>query len=241
MNLTSDGQAAGIGLFESSSSPKHHLGERFVTPDGRVFRYAKVGGSNLVAGNVLQSPAQVTAHQNLTPVAAAVGATSVTVALGATAATAGQYAGGWAVVTVTPNLGGIYAIKSHPAAALSTSLTLELSDPIRVAWTTSTRVDLYPNPYNGVIQAPATTLTGAVCGVAPWAIPTTEYGWVQVGGPAAVLLAGTVAVGAACISPSGTAGAAVTDPADASLNIIGYAMTTGASGETNGVFLNILS
>lgn len=239
MNLTSDGQGAGQGLFESSTSPKHHPGERFVTPDGRIFRYAKVGASNLVAGNVLQGAAEVTNHQNLTPTAAAIGATSVTVTLGATAATAGQYAGGWAMVTVTPNLGGIYAIASHPAAGSGATLTLQLSDPIRVAWTTSTRVDLIPNPYVGVIQSPATTLTGPTCGVAPWAIPATEWGWVQVGGPANVLTAGTIAVGAMAIVPSGTAGAAVTDPANASVIMIGQAMTTTASGETNAVMLNI--
>lgn len=240
MNLTSDGQAAGQGLFESSTTPKHHPGERFVTPDGRVFRYAKAGASNLVAGNVLQSPAEITTHQNLVATAASIGALSVTVTLGATnAVTAGQYAGGWAMVTVTPNLGGIYAIQSHPAAAALATLTLQLSDPIRVAWTTSTRVDLIPNPYVGVIQSPATTLTGLTVGVAPWAIPATEWGWVQVGGAANVLTAGTIAVGAMAIVPSGTAGAVVTDPANASVIMIGQAMTTTASGETNAIMLNI--
>jgi len=108
-----------------------------------------------------------------------------------------------------------------------------------VALTTDSDVTLSPNPYNGVIQAPATTLTGAVVGVATYIISDTEYGWIQTKGPAGVLLAGTVAVGAVAISPSGTAGAAITDPANASVAIIGSAMVTGASGEVNQVMLNI--
>src|SRR5688572_7146665 len=194
MELTGYPQAAGQGLFESSTTAKHFPGELLVTPDGRRFRYAKAGGSALVAGNVLQAPAEVTNHQNLTAAAAALNATSVTVTLGATAATANQYAGGWAVVTVTPNLGGIYAIKAHPAAGSAATLTLELSDPIRVAWTTSTRVDLIPNPYNGVIQSPATTLSAVTVGTAPWALPASEWGWIQTGGAASVLTAGTIIV-----------------------------------------------
>lgn len=240
MELTGYPQAAGQGLFESSTTAKHFPGELLVTPDGRRFRYAKAGGTALVAGNVLQTAAEVTTHQNLVATAAAIDAESVTVTLGATnAATANQYAGGLAVVTVTPNLGGIYAIKSHPAAAALATLALQLSDRIRVAWTTSTRVDLIPNPYVGVIQSPATTLTGATVGVAPWAIPANEWGWIQVGGVAPVLVAGTIAVGAMAVVPSGTAGAAVTDPANASVIMIGQALSATASGETNAVHLNI--
>lgn len=238
MELTGYPTGAGQGLYESSTTAKHHPGESLVTPDGRRFRYAKAGGSALVAGNVLQMPAEVANHQNLTPTAAAIGATSVTVTLGATAATANQYAGGLVMVTVTPNLGGIYAIKQHPAASSGGTLTLELSEPIRVAWTTSTRVDLFPNPYNGVIQYP-TAATSAPVGVAHWALPASEWGWIQVGGLANVLTAGTVAVGAVGVVPSGTAGALVTDPANASVYIAGVAATTSASGETNGFILNI--
>lgn len=235
MQLTSDPQAAGLPLYQTQTSPSHQLGERLVTPDGRVFRFARAGASNLVKGNWLQSPAQLTNHQGLTPVAAAIGSTQVTVALGATAVTANQYAGGWAIVTVTPDLGGIYAISSHPAADLSTSVVLTLSDPLIVAWTTSTRVDLIPNPFNGVIQSPVTTLTAAPAGVAPYIIPATEYGWIQTGGIGAALTAGSTAVGEAVVLPGSAAGAAVVDPANAATPIVGIMMETGAAGETNAI------
>ena len=144
MQLGSDPQAAGQPLYVSSATQNHFLGERLVTADGRVFRYCKVGsGADLVAGNYIQSPAQIGDHQNVAVTATfPIGSTSISVTLGATAATANQYAGGQAVVTVTPGLGQAITITGHAAAVLSGTLTLQLGEPLRVALTTSTRIDL---------------------------------------------------------------------------------------------------
>src|SRR5688500_11606628 len=107
--LTSDPQAAGQPLYTSqayaNNNPPHALGEKMKGPSGAEYVFVKAGASNTVAGNWLQSPAEVSNHQNLVATAAAIGAQTVTVTLGATAATANQYAGGKAVVTVTPGLG----------------------------------------------------------------------------------------------------------------------------------------
>src|SRR5437773_6355886 len=98
MNLTGDPETAGQPLYSSWASPTasgsttfyvpHYTGERMPTKDGRSFRYVLNGAVALVAGNVIQAPAQVANHLALTPVAASIGDTSITVALGATAATA---------------------------------------------------------------------------------------------------------------------------------------------------------
>ncbi len=235
--LTGDPVSAGQALYTSSSTQIHALGERLVTPDGRVFRYAKAGASDLVAGNWIQSPAQVANHQNIAVAAAAIGATSITVTLGATAATANQYANGQAVVTITPGLGQAINISGHPAADASATLVLELQEPLRVALTTSTRIDLIPNPYNGVIQSPATTLTGCVVGVATYIITAAEYGWLQRSGPAGALIAGTPGVGVAIVLPGTAAGAAVVDGAAAATLVVGSMLSTGGDGECNGVMV----
>jgi hypothetical protein len=236
--LGADGQVAGLPLYQSSATKTHNLGERFVTSDGRVFRYAKAGAVDLVAGNWIQSPAQLANHQNIAVAAAAIGATEITVTLGATAATANQYAGGQAVVTITPGLGQAINILGHPAAALSTTLVLTLAEPLRVALTTSTRIDLIPNPYNGVIQVPVTTLTGAVMGVATYIIPATEFGWLQRSGPAGALIAGTPGVGLGVGFPTSAAGAAVIDDAaTAGFHTVGTMLSTGGNGECNGVMV----
>lgn len=235
--LTGPTQSAAQPLYTSSATQFHALGERMVTADGRKFVYVKAGAVDLVAGNWIQSAAELSNHQNLTPAAAAIGATSITVALGATAATANQYAGGIAAITVTPGLGQALVISGHPAAALSTNLTLQLADPIRVALTTSSRIDLVPNPYSAVIQSPVTTLTGTPVGVAPYVIAAGEFGWLQTGGLGAALIAGTPAVGSQLVLPGSAAGAAVVDPANAATPVVGIVASTGGNGETNGVLI----
>lgn len=237
-NLTSDPQAAGQPLYTSSSTQYHALGERLVTSDGRVFRYAKAGAVDLVAGNWIQSPAQLANHQNIAPTATfAIGATAVTVTLGATAATANQYAGGQMVVTITPGLGQAIAILGHPAALSGATLTLTLAEPLRVALTTTTRVDLVPNLFNGVIQNPITTLTGVCVGVATYIITAAEYGWIQRSGLCGALIAGTPGVGLAIVVPGTAAGAAVIDGAASATNVVGTMASTGGDGECNGVMV----
>lgn len=206
--LTSNPSMSPTGPFTSDSTNVAglELGSKFVDQEGNAYRRVLVGAVALVPGTLVQAPAELTNHQNLTPVAAAIGATSLTVALGATAATANQYAGGYAVVTVTPGQGYRYLISSHPAAALSTSVVLTLADPIAVALTTSSRIDLVPNPYSGVVINP-TTATSAPLGVAIYAAAAATYAWIQTGGPAACLADGTVVVGTMLCASNGTAGA----------------------------------
>jgi len=241
MQLTGDPVSAGQALYTSSATQIHNLGERMVTPIGNVYRYVKAGAVDLVAGNWLQSPAQIADHQNIAPTATfAIGATAVTVTLaGSTVATANQYAGGQMVVTITPGLGQQINISGHPAAGAGATLTLQLSEPLRVALTTTTRVDLCPNQWNGVIQSPVTTLTGSPVGVAVSIIAANEFGWVQRGGQCGALIAGTPAVGAAIVLPGSAAGAAVVDPANAAVAMVGVMTSTGGNGECNGVLLTL--
>lgn len=238
--LTSDPQGAGQPLYTSQAQAVHMLGERLVTPNGRVFRYCKCGsGAALVAGNWIQSPAQIAGHQNLATLAAAIGATEITVTLGGTAATLNQYADGQAVVTITPGLGQALNIIGHPAQTNTTgNLVLTLGEPLRVALTTSTKIDLVPNPYNGVIQVPVTTLTGVVVGVATYIIAASEYGWLQRSGPCGALIVGTPAVGLGVGFPTSAAGAAaIDDAATAGFVTAGFMLSTGGTGEVNGVML----
>lgn len=240
-NLGADPTGAATNLWSSSATAETYLGARLITRDGRVFRYVLAGAADLVAGNVIQAPAQIANHQQLTPVAAAIGAISVTVALGATLATVNQYANGLAIIDTTPGLGYAYPILSHPAAALSTSvvLTLPPDSPIQVALTTSSRVSLQANPYSGVIQSPITTLTGAVVGVAVYPITANQYGWIQVRGAAGVLIAGTPAVGLAVVVPGTAAGCVVIDGAAAATQVVGAMMVTGVDAKVQAVMLDL--
>jgi hypothetical protein len=234
MNLTSDLILSGQSIFESSTTQLHALGARGTTRDGRVFRYAKAGGSDLVVGNVLQGPAELTDHDTLSVSAAAVGATSVSLTNGGTnALTANQYAGGWLVVDTTPGEGYAYAIDSHPAAATGATcvITLAKDTPIQVALTTSSKVTLVMNPYKGVIQSPVTTLTGPVVGVCVAVIGDGEYGWIGVEGTFPTLIAGTPGPGLGVVVPATAAGAVVVDGAASATPVIGVMQVTGVNGK----------
>lgn len=243
MNLQSPPIGVSIDLYNSSTTQTHQLGAKVVDRQGRTFRYAKAGGSALVAGNVLQAPAQITTHQAMTPsaTAIAVGAAKQTVSatLGATnAVTANQYAGGFLVVSTGPGNGYAYEIESHPAASASAACVFTLAEPLKVALTTSSRVDLVPNNYNGVIQTPVTTLTGAPVGVATFPAAASEFCWIQTGGVAPTLVAGTPAVGAAVVVPATAAGAVVVDGAATATIVVGVMCQTGVDGKNLAVKIN---
>ena len=91
------------GILDMSLTQKYPLGCRFAKNDGRVFRYAKAGAANLVAGNLLSSAALngalTTVQTDLTPAAAAVGAYSVTAAIATTEQPKDTFKDGWMAVT----------------------------------------------------------------------------------------------------------------------------------------------
>jgi len=227
-------QIAPGDLTSNTAVPMTEIGTYIVTDDGRGFRYVYAGGTALVPGKLQQAAAEVTANENLACAAAAIGATTVTTTSTVTV-TANQYAGGWLVVTVTPGQGYQYKIKSHPAATAA-ALTLTLEDPIQVALTTSSRVDLVANPYMGVIVNP-TTATGAPVGVAVYPITANYYGWIQTHGPANVLADGAVTVGTNLVASNGVAGAV--EPLAGVQASIGIAMTGIADTEYGTVFLTL--
>ena len=227
---------ASQSLYEESSSATTDLGALVFTNDGRAFRYAKCGSTTaLVSGTLLQSSAEDTADQNLTAVAAAIGDTSL-VSTSTITVTANEYAGGLAIISVTPGIGKAYKIKNH-AAYTAAAPTLTLEDSIQVALTTDSRIDLVRNPYNGVVVNP-TTVTSAPTGVALKALTASYFGWVQVGGIAPILADGALGVGDPLVASNGTAGAVERGAGVAGTqSLVGTAVTGIATGEVGAVKL----
>lgn len=238
-NFTGPLQISAQSTLQSSATALATLGAYAETPDGRGFRYAKVGAVDLVAGNVIQAPAQLTNHQNMTTAAAAIGAVQVTVTPGATAGAANLYAGGFLFAEVTPGEGFTYRIKSHPAIVASTAfvVTLDPADALLVAFTSSTKTALIANPYSGVVQSPITTATNVAVGVAPCILSAAQFGWIQTHGPACTLITGTPAVGAMVVGTGAVAGAAAI--ASSTLGVIGRMMVTGVDAHLQGVWLTL--
>lgn len=244
MNLSNQDLQLGQGMFVSSATQQHPLGTRGSTPDGRVYRYCRAGASDLVAGNVIQAPAVQTAFLANTPPVVAAGAVSFSYTPGSATAVANSYAEGYLQVDTTPGNGYVNTIKNHPAIASATAFTLTLfdEDPIQIALTASSRVGIMQNKYADVIQAPVTTATGTVVGVAAYIIKATQYGWLQTWGPCSVLINGTPALGVYVVSPSATTAGSVDASTAANLvlaRIVGCMMQIGVSGKNNFVDLLI--
>ncbi len=241
MSFTSGYPAVGLGLpwTVNDSSPQQTTGQRIQAEDGSEYIYVGVGaGADLVAGKLYQSPAEVTGNENLAIVAAAVGATSITTTTTVTV-TANQYAGGFVVISVTPGIGNKYRISSHPAVT-SAVLTLQLEDPILVALTTGTRVDLIADPYaNVLVQSVSGAFTGAPVGFAVAPVTAGNYGWLQTKGVCAVLndAAGALTVGQD-LAPSASVAGAVR-LATAGVPSVAIALAGIASGETGGALLKL--
>lgn len=232
-------QVVSQGLFDESADQLHRLGETVFANDGRVYRYAQAGGSALVAGQVQQAPAQDTGDADLAVAAAAVGDASITTTDTVTV-TANQYAEGFLVVTKTAGQGLSYQIDGH-AAATGAVVTINLVDEVQVALTASSEIDLVKNPHDGVIVAP-TTPTSSVVGVSVTALTASEFGWLQVAGPAAVEAEGALTVGLDVVSSDADAGCVevIADGAAELLPRVGKALTTVADGEWGLIKLELL-
>jgi predicted RecA/RadA family phage recombinase len=226
----------GLPPVVDEANPTHRLGQRMITPDGRVFRYVRNGTTALVTGNLLQSIVEDTGEQDLAVAAVAVGATSIVTTTTVTV-TANQYAGGYVLVSVTPGIGQMFRILSHPAATAA-ALTITLEDPVQVALTTVSRIDLVPNVYDGVVAHP-TSSSGSTIGVAVNDISISQYGWIQTGGVANLLndAAGALTVGTTVMRSSSVTGAVRAHTG--AVPVAGYAVTGIAASESGAIRLNL--
>ena len=235
--VTGPAQINPFDLTLDSATQEFAFGTRVETPDGRAYRYVEAGGTALIVGQLQQAPVEDTAHQNLTITAASlVGDTTVNFTLGNSAVTLNEYAGGYLMITQTPGQGYQYLIASHPAADASAALVVTLSDPIRVALTTSSVIDLVLSPWRVIVVDP-NSATSAAIGVAVTAITANQFGWVQTAGVACILSDGGSTVGTNVSASNATPGsveAQVTAQAS-----VGVALTGVATTEYGAFLLNI--
>lgn len=265
MNLSNQDVQLGQQMFTSSATQQHPLGQRGYTPEGRTYRYCRAGASDLVAGNVIQGAATVAGALTLAVHTTSGGTTPGSTQIMVTCVSAistGFYNEGFLIVASGSGQGGMYKIASFSGATgpnVSTGATgtfnLYAEDAIPsltgMTIATSSKISLIPNPYMNVIQAPVTTLTGPVVGVATYVITATQYGWIQTWGPCAALSNDTAALGDPVVGVGSTAGrvegwVSATAAATATFlgNLvkspaIGYLMAAGVQGEWRPVFLTI--
>lgn len=175
-------------LYDESSAQQHKLGELYIDPWGRKFRYVQAGASALVTGHLLQEAAEDTNYRSMVvQAAAAIGDTKIAVTLGGTAVTANQFESGDLVVESAAGIGQAFKIVRHDVQTSTTgTCNFWVDRALKIALTTSSQVSVRKNSYDGVIDFPVTP-TGAPVGVALYAMTAVYYGWVQSGGDCPVL------------------------------------------------------
>lgn len=175
------------GIFEASVTQKHDLGARYIAKDGRVFRYARAGATELGVGKLQQGAAfggsSATVQADLTVQAdAAIGATSLFITLATDAATLNQYAGGYCAIGDDAGEGQLFGIVGNSVASGGGTCRIDLDRPILIAvLITTSLVQIMTNPYNLVVEA-ATTPTGLTLGVTQLVVPINYYCWLQTWG-----------------------------------------------------------
>lgn len=228
-------------------------GSKYVTSDGREFVLVQNAGTALVQGQLVQGPAQITNHSNLTTSTAAVGATTITVTAGGTLITANQYAGGFLIINAGTGIGQQLRIASHPSATSSGTCVITLEDPLQVATATaSTKSCLRLNAFgssngtdvrtSGVIVCPV-TVSGQVVGVAAYPIAASTstvptYGLVQSKGIANVVNDANTNIGVGVMPSSNTAGSVMTYVV-ATSTLVGFSVQAGVTTEARQVQINI--
>ena len=208
------------------TAPYFKVGQMAVDTNGNRYRYVKVGGSNLVTANLLQEPAEDTQFVSQSvPTAVAVGQNKVRVTNGTTTVAAGDFVNGRFTVSTSTGIGQSFYIVNHTTGGSGAAITYTLDRPLLIALDTNSKVSIRKNPYNGVIQSPATTQTGGPVGFALFATPSANYAWIQSGGDTAVLFdtGANTANDALGIAPSvAVAGSVKATPSAAGANNIGY-------------------
>jgi hypothetical protein len=195
-------QGFGQGIYQQSSTQIHDLDTVRYLADGRVFTYAQAGATALAVAKLTCSEApSANANRETVAANAAIGSTVVSVTFGAEMA-ADLFKDGW-IYDCIAAAGDLYRVKSH--AIGTTAVQMYLKEPLRVAWTTSSKATVIRNRQKYVIISP-TTLTSPPAGIPPIAVTAYYYFWNQVKGPATCLIAGTAVIGNV-VGPLTTAGA----------------------------------
>lgn len=159
---------AGTGFADSNFDT--YVGQKFDTSDGRELALVQNGAVALAAGVLVQSEAEVTAHQKLamtvpTAYPATAGLYQILVTNGSTVLNANKFAGGYVIVASGTGIGQMLKIASHQPAANAATFVVTLEDPIQTTLDATSKISLLQNPYANVIISPITTATGGPVGV----------------------------------------------------------------------------
>jgi hypothetical protein len=182
------------GLFDESATALQRIGTIRELDDGRVFAYARDGGTGLSVSKLTAGAVVVADHFECVVADTAIGQTRISITLnGTTVMTANQYKDGYIQINKNTGIGHLYKIRGHKAIGAGSAGYLELYDPIRVATASSAEGTVSKHIQDGVnihASPPIRPLTG----IPPIAVTASYYFWNQVKGICACLTDNTTPV-----------------------------------------------
>lgn len=219
------------GVGQGDTSYDSLLGSKWQTEFGQTLTFVSNSANAQVAGNLLQSSAELTAFEKLamtvpTSAPATVGTFTILVTNGSTVMKQNLFSNGMLVVASGTGIGQSLRIAAHTGAAATTGkITVTLRDPIQTTLDATSIVSFVANPGQAVVQMP-TTPTALAVGVSLYAMPAAtaptwdatsgasvtlgipQYGFVVSHGPVGCLIDSSVTnVGYPLGQKTATAGA----------------------------------
>jgi hypothetical protein len=174
-------------IYEASSTQKYALGTKLVYNDGRVFRYAKNGGTALA--KALMTTSEALMSHTIEEIQASMGAGievgdyefQIDVTTGGTYVE-NEFAEGFLVVNKSTGIGDIYKVVANKIdGSDDTLMRVQLETAIRTALAAGSELTLVKNPWRDVDVMP-TTAEGTPTGIPLVAVTANYYCWLQTGG-----------------------------------------------------------
>ena len=225
-------------VWQQSATQYHQLGALGETPDGKLFRYAKMGEA-ITIGRVTQSAPIDTCHvTQAVDAIAAVGAKTITFTHGATTTAGNALAEGFAIISYGTGIGQTLKIKWNPAyTSGQASAVCYLEDPLLVALDTTSKLDFAVNPWNGVLMD--TSLVTTATGGAIRSFTSGYYGWLQTRGVFGAFADGVAAAGYSFAFDASEAGSIDVTANDLTQVLLGQAIQASEDGYAHPVYLKI--
>ncbi len=221
------------------------FGQVMELPNGRLFRYGRVGAAASVANKLQQS--FVTAGNwdaVVVQTQTAVGDPSMALTNATTTITENLFAEGTVCSETAATLGHIYPIKSNTAITTGTyTVTLADGVTVRSVMTTSHKVCVHPNPYTDFILKPGSLPTAMCIGIPSVVAPVGAHQWLCSHGVASCLITGTPTIGYGLRADHTSAGAVLElnhdEATNANAGRVGWTVEIGATGDFGHIFLTL--
>lgn len=227
-----------INTRETSATKQHVLGQKYEDEYGRIYRYARAGGTELAPGKLVVNADSDTDGTNKTVARTyAAGAREIIVDAGGAVA-ADAFADGTLTVNDATGEGVTVEVSGNTVTTGAAEMTVTLKEPIPVALTIDvSEVTLQKSPWDAVVIS-ATDQADMPVGVPNVTVTADYYCWLQTRGSCAVLWDEAVAKGLALTIGTGVAGAV--EAADAAGEpVLGVAQMAGVDTEYQPAFLAI--